>query len=112
MLKQIGNFILHLRLNYNFLILSAPFLLGALYMPKIVDVYNFLYLFVVAYIFLFGGVNSYFDKDEGPIGGLEKPPKMNKWMLAASWSFQIVGLALSIWSGYIYTALVLMTIFL
>ena len=115
MLKQIGNFVLHLRLNYNFLILSAPFLLGAFYVSKIINVYSFLYLFVVAYIFLFGGVNaynSYFDKDEGPIGGLEKPPKMNKWMLAASWSFQIVGLALSIWSGYIYTALVIMTIFL
>ena len=115
MLKQIGNFILHLRLNYNFLILSAPFLLGAFYVSKIINVYSFLYLFVVAYIFLFGGVNaynSYFDKDEGPIGGLEKPPKMNKWMLAASWSFQIVGLALSIWSGYIYTVLVIMTIFL
>ena len=115
MLKQIGNFVLHLRLNYNFLILSAPFLLGAFYVSKIINVYSFLYLFVVAYIFLFGGVNaynSYFDKDEGPIGGLEKPPKMEKWMLVASWCFQIAGLALSLWSGYIYTVLVIMTIFL
>jgi 4-hydroxybenzoate polyprenyltransferase len=97
-MTSVRDFILHLRLNYNFLILSASFLLGALYVSRIGDTGTFILLFLLVYIFLFGGANaynSYFDKDKGPIGGLEHPPKMTKWMYFAAWAVQIVGLAVS-----------------
>lgn len=97
-MNNIKNFILHLRLNYNFLILSAPFFLGALYVPEINKIENFIFLFLLLYVFLFGGANaynSYFDKDEGPIGGLQNPPKMDRWMYYASWFVQFFGLLIS-----------------
>lgn len=93
-MTEIKNFFLHLRLSYNFLILSAPFFLGAIYNFKISDITLFIYGFLLIYILLFGGANaynSYIDKDEGPIGGLEHPPKMSIWMYWASWSMQIIG---------------------
>ncbi len=95
---QIKNFFLHLRLNYNFFILSAPFFLGAVFVPQIRDNKIFLTSFVLIYIFLFGGANvynSYFDKDEGSIGGLEHPPKVERWMYYAAWAMQILGLIIS-----------------
>lgn len=98
---EIWDFILHLRLNYNFLILSASFLLGAVY-AGIRDLPFFIFYFLVIYVLLFGGVNaynSYFDKDTGPIGGLKHPPKMKQWMYYAAWLLQVVGLVLSMRAG-------------
>lgn len=97
-MREFKNFLLHLRLNYNFFILSAPFFLGAIFVPKIVNLTTFLISFILIYIFLFGGTNvynSYFDKDEGPIGGLEHPPKVDRWMYYIAWSIQIIGLVIS-----------------
>jgi 4-hydroxybenzoate polyprenyltransferase len=93
-MSQIRDFILHLRLNYNFLILSAPFLIGALYTKYIDSITTFVSGFIFVYIFLFGGANaynSYFDKDEGPIGGLEHPPGMKTWMYYWALLMQIIG---------------------
>lgn len=108
MIKEIKDFLLHLRLNYNFLILSAPFFLGASYVQEIVDATMYIFAFLIVYILLFGGANaynSYFDKDEGPIGGLEHPPKMKKWMYWSSWLLQLIGLGLSFWIGPVFTLL-------
>jgi 1,4-dihydroxy-2-naphthoate octaprenyltransferase len=58
--------------------------------------------FFSIHILLFGGVtayNSYFDKDEGPIGGLKIPPKMFPWMLVGAWVLQFIGLILAFFSG-------------
>ncbi len=98
------DFTLHLRLNYNFFILSAPFFLGALYLPHILQIKSFVFLFLLVYIFLFGGANaynSYFDKDEGPIGGLEYPPRMEKWMYFGTWILQLIGLSFSFLIGHV-----------
>ncbi|MFH1473093.1 MAG: UbiA family prenyltransferase [bacterium] len=110
-MKGVRDFFLHLRLNYNFLILSAPFFLGALYLPRIENIKSFIFLYLLMYVFLFGGVNaynSYFDKDEGPIGGLEHPPKMKRWMLYVSICFQIIALVLAMLVGYIYSIFMLL----
>lgn len=109
MIAQIGDFILHLRLNYQILILSGPYLLGVL----LSDQFSLLQLtqFFTVHILLFGGVtayNSYFDKDEGPIGGLKNPPKMSPWMLVASWLLQIVGLFFALWSGVSFVLIYLL----
>src|SRR3989344_1311232 len=114
-MSEIRDFALHLRLNYNFLILSAPFLLGALYLPQIADITHFLFSFILIYIFLFGGANaynSYFDKDKGPIGGLSNPSPMKKWMYYAAWTLQIVGLLLSLVVGHMFSFLFAFSIFM
>lgn len=67
-------------------------------MPQIRDNKLFFISFLLIYIFLFGGTNvynSYFDKDEGPIGGLEHPPKVTLWMYYVAWAIQIIGLIIS-----------------
>ncbi|WP_338873588.1 UbiA family prenyltransferase [Spirosoma sp. SC4-14] len=38
--------------------------------------------------------NSYFDKDEGSIGGLEKPPPVDKDLYWVSWALDVVALVL------------------
>lgn len=94
----IKNALLHLRLNYNFFILSAPFFLGAIFVSHVENLSIFIGAFLLIYIFLFGGANiynSYFDKDAGPIGGLEHPPKVERWMYYTSWALQIIGLIIA-----------------
>ena len=106
------DFLKHLRLNYNFFILSGPFLLGGLFSPG-TDIIQFIIYFFSVFVFLFGGVNaynSYWDKDEGPIGGLEHPPKMKRWMLYASWIFQCIGLLIALTSGPIFTIFYLVSV--
>jgi 4-hydroxybenzoate polyprenyltransferase len=102
-------------LNYNLFILSAPFFLGALYLPTISDYTHFAFLFFLVYILLFGGANaynSYIDKDEGPIGGLEHPPKMARWMYYGAWLIQILGFIVSISINFIFGVLYLVSILL
>jgi len=94
MLKQIHNFIIHLRLHYQFLILSGGYLAAAL----IVDEVNWVQYwvqFINVHVLLFGGAtafNSWHDKDEGPIGGLKSPPEMHQWMRPACMVLQFFGL--------------------
>jgi 1,4-dihydroxy-2-naphthoate octaprenyltransferase len=40
------------------------------------------------------GYNSYYDKDEGSIGGLERPPGIEPDLLWAAWLFDLLGLGL------------------
>jgi hypothetical protein len=89
-------FLVHLRLHYQFLILSGAFLAGAVFAGGIRP--GFLVQFVSVHVLLFGGVtvyNSYWDRDEGPIGGLRRPPPLAPWTLPASWALQAAGLALA-----------------
>lgn len=61
--------------------------------------------FLNVHVLLFGGAtayNSWWDKDEGPIGGLKSPPKMNKWMWPVSLLIQFIGLAWSVSVGWNY----------
>lgn len=95
MFKQILNFIIHLRLHYQLFILSGGYLLAALFVES-VNWVQFLEQFINVHLLLFGGAtayNSWWDKDEGPIGGLKSPPKMSHWMWPASLMIQIIGLA-------------------
>lgn len=82
MLQEIKNFILHLRLHYQFFILSGGYFLGGL-MSDQMQFSQFWLQFLNVHVLLYGGAtafNSYWDKDEGPIGGLKHPPKMTPWM--------------------------------
>lgn len=61
--------------------------------------------FLNVHVLLFGGAtayNSWWDKDEGPIGGLISPPKMKSWMWPASMIMQYAGLAWAMTVGWNY----------
>lgn len=97
-LKEIAHFVLHLRLHYQFFILSGGYLLGG-FLSDNMDTTQFWVQFLSVHILLFGGAtayNSWWDKDEGPIGGLKHPPKMAKWMHPVS--------LLLMFAGWIYSA--------
>ncbi|NGP89973.1 UbiA family prenyltransferase [Aliifodinibius halophilus] len=106
MLRQCWHFILHLRWHYQLFILSGGFLLGGVLSSNL-DLGLFLQQFFNVHLLLFGGAtayNSYWDKDEGPIGGLANPPKMERWMWGASIALQLAGLFLAIPAGGIFIA--------
>jgi hypothetical protein len=105
MLRELYNFFLHLRLHYQFLILSGGFLLGG-FMAGQMDTLQYWLQFLNVHILLFGGAtayNSWWDKDEGPIGGLKHPPKMKKWMHGTSLGLMFLGLLAAAASGWIFT---------
>jgi 1,4-dihydroxy-2-naphthoate octaprenyltransferase len=55
--------------------------------------------FVSLHVFLYAGAtafNSYYDRDEGPIGGLERPPPVVPALLPLSLAMQGIGLALAL----------------
>jgi len=98
--RQLFHFVLHLRLHYQFFILSGGYLLGG-YLSDGMNAAQFWVQFLNVHILLFGGAtayNSWWDKDEGAIGGLKHPPKMKKWMHPISLLLMVAGW---IWSAFI-----------
>ena len=66
--------------------------------------------FVVLHVLLYGGANAfntYYDRDRGPIGGLEEPPPVRPALLPWSLALQLAGLALSPLVGLPFAALYL-----
>ena len=54
------------------------------------------------HVFLYGGtnaLNSYYDRDEGPIGGMFAPPPVDPGLLRWAWAVQLAGLPLAAWVG-------------
>ena len=93
MLKQIGIFLLHLRPHYQLTVLSGGYVMSWLWVGDLWNT-NFWLQFLNVHFLLFGGAtefNSFWDKDEGPIGGIKNPPKMSEWMRWASLGFMIIG---------------------
>lgn len=114
MLKEITHFIIHLRLHYQFLILSGGYLLGG-FIAGEMNVQQYWLQFLNVHILLFGGAtayNSFWDKDTGPIGGLINPPKMTKWMHPVSLVFMFAGLLLSFSVSLLYSVIFLLSLIL
>lgn len=114
MLREIYHFLLHLRLHYQFLILSGGYLLGG-FMAGQMDLHQFWMQFLNVHILLFGGAtayNSWWDKDEGPIGGLKNPPKMKKWMHVVSLLMMYAGLTWALTVSWMYAGIYLVSFLL
>ena len=106
-LQQLWYFVLHLRWHYQLFILSGGFLLGGFLSPDL-EPASFFIQFANVHLLLFGGAtayNSYWDKDTGPIGGLQNPPPMNQWMWLGSMLLQLGGLILALPQGTLYLAI-------
>jgi 4-hydroxybenzoate polyprenyltransferase len=114
MLKEIYNFLLHLRLHYQLLILSGGFLLGG-YFAGEMDADRFWVQFLNVHILLFGGAtayNSWWDKDKGPVGGLKHPPEMARWMHPVSLILMFAGLLFAVSVGAMYAFIFLISLIL
>lgn len=88
---------LHLRLPFSY-VLSPLFLWGAL-VSGAPPTWQFWLGLVSFHVFLYGGTNmfnSYYDRDEGPIGGLERPPAVSRAMLFSSLGLKGIGLLLAL----------------
>jgi 4-hydroxybenzoate polyprenyltransferase len=110
---QLWHFFLHLRLHYQFFILSGGYLLASLFVEDLNSQYWLQFLNV--HVLLFGGAtayNSYWDKDEGPIGGLKSPPEMTRWMWMVSLGMQFIGLGWAYLVGLDYAIVYLVSLIL
>lgn len=110
---QIGHFLLHLRWHYQLFILSGGFLLGG-FLSNELNLSSFIIQFLNVHLLLFGGAtayNSYWDKDEGPIGGLKNPPRMQPWMLPASLAIQAIGLIIAFKGGMLFAGIYAFSMF-
>ena len=91
----------HLRLGFN--VLLAPiFLWGVLLAGGSIADPRVWIGFLALHVFLYGGANafnSYYDRDEGPIGGMLEPPPVDEGLLPFSVAVQAIGLPLAAWVG-------------
>jgi len=58
--------------------------------------------FIAVHVFLYGGTtlyNSHYDRDEGPIAGMERPTPLPPWTLPFSLAWQVAGLPLVALAG-------------
>ena len=93
--------LLHLRVPFSFFLL--PVFLFAWSISPDPEPWRVVMVFVILHFLLYpasNGYNSYFDKDEDSIGGLEKPPPVSKELLYVSLLLDAVALLLGIVLGW------------
>jgi 1,4-dihydroxy-2-naphthoate octaprenyltransferase len=86
--------LLHLRLPFSLFLL--PIYLAALAAAESIDLARALATFAIIHLLLYPasqGFNSYFDRDTGPIGGIERPPPVDSSLLGLSLILDIAALA-------------------
>jgi 4-hydroxybenzoate polyprenyltransferase len=91
----------HLRLPFNVL-LTPLFAWGVWLGGGEVEPLRIVVAYLALHLFLYGGtnaLNSYYDRDEGPVGGMLRPPPVDRGLLAWSWAVQAAGLPLAVWVG-------------
>lgn len=87
----------HLRLPFN-LLLAPIFWWGVLLAGGSLWAWDVWVAFIALHVFLYGGTNafnSYYDRDEGPIGGMLEPPRVDAGLLPFSLVFQLLGVPLA-----------------
>ncbi|MFN8482555.1 MAG: UbiA family prenyltransferase [Anaerolineae bacterium] len=107
--------LIHLRLNFQ--IILAPIFLWGFVLAGSAWGWRLVVGFIAVHVGLYGGVtalNSYYDRDEGPVGGLWNPPKWQAAMLPFAWAVQLIGLLMVIPLGVgislTYIAIVLLSV--
>jgi 4-hydroxybenzoate polyprenyltransferase len=101
---------IHLRLHFQALL--APIFLWGFLLAGGVLTGRFVLAFIALHLFLYGGTtafNSYYDRDEGPIGGLEHPPPVTPELLPFSLIMQGIGLVLALFVSLPFLIVYLLT---
>ncbi|MEQ8713747.1 MAG: UbiA family prenyltransferase [Cyclobacteriaceae bacterium] len=92
---------LHLRIPFSFFLL--PVFLFAISILENPDWWPVILVGVILHLLLYpasNGYNSYFDKDEGSIGGLKHPPKVSKELYVMALVFDGIALVLGLWISW------------
>ncbi|MBD2702620.1 UbiA prenyltransferase family protein [Spirosoma sp. BT702] len=92
---------LHLRVPFSFFLL--PIFWFAVSQSPSPDIGRTIAVLLIVHLLLYpasNAYNSYYDKDEGSIGGLETPPPVTKTLYWVSWAFDIVALILGAFVGW------------
>lgn len=95
-MKYFTSILLHLRIPFSFFLM--PVYLFALAVSPNFGESRLLWSFVIIHFLLYpasNAYNSYFDKDEGSIGGLKNPPPVSKGLYYTSLLFDLLALALA-----------------
>lgn len=98
-------YVRHLRIQFN-LLLTPIYLWGVLLSGGSLRDWKFWIGYLTLHLFLYCGgtaFNSYYDKDEGPIGGMANPPPVDRGLLWFSLIFQALGLPLALMIGLPFT---------
>jgi 1,4-dihydroxy-2-naphthoate octaprenyltransferase len=91
---------LHLRVPFSFFLMPVFLFAAASAAEQKLDLLKFFLVFIVLHFFIYpasNAYNSYFDKDEGSIGGLENPPVVEKELYYTSLFFDLIGLLISLY---------------
>ncbi|MCS6968562.1 MAG: UbiA family prenyltransferase [Cytophagales bacterium] len=100
--------LLHLRVPFSFFLLPV-FLFACATGAKHLQTWPGVIAFFAWHLLIYpasNGYNSYFDKDKGAIGGLEKPPPISRQLYFTSLIFDAIGIAIGLWiSGQFALAL-------
>ena len=86
--------LIHLRFPFSFFLLPV-FLFTIACLPDFAWS-RFVVVFGILHFFLYparNGYYSYFDKDEGSIGGVKTPPKVTRELFSVSWLLDLMGIA-------------------
>lgn len=89
--------LLHLRLPFSLFLM--PVYWFAISQTPNLDKPKAVWIFVILHLLIYpasNAYNSYFDKDEGSIGGLEKPPAVDKKLFWVSWAMDILAVIISL----------------
>ncbi|TAF63940.1 MAG: ubiquinone biosynthesis protein UbiA [Cytophagales bacterium] len=90
----------HLRIPFSFFLMPV-FFFAAAAMPEVVFGWEYLGVFFILHLFVYpasNAYNSYYDKDEGSIGGVENPPPVSDELWWVSLCFDALGL---LWAFFI-----------
>jgi len=99
--------LIHLRLPFSFFLM--PFFLFGISQLDNVNVMQMVLAFVVIHVFHNGAsnaFNSYFDKDEGSIGGIENPPPVDKELYVVSLLFDVIAIVLACFVNITFASMV------
>jgi len=101
--------LIHLRIPFSFFLM--PFFIFGISQLEDVTWWKMALAFIVVHFFHNGAsnaFNSYFDKDEGSIGGIENPPPVDKELYKISLLFDVLAVAL----GYLVNPYFAVMVFL
>ncbi len=87
--------LLHLRIPFSFFLM--PVYWFAISQATIVDKTKAVWVFIILHLLIYtasNAYNSYFDKDEGSIGGLENPPAVDDKLFWVAWGIDTIAVIL------------------
>jgi hypothetical protein len=93
--------LIHLRIPFSLFLM--PFFIFALSLSPNPNIPYLILSFIIIHLFFYpssNGYNSYFDKDEESIGGVENPPPVTKELYYTSLIFEFVAIGLSLIIGW------------